>query len=239
MILYFFFKKFLFCQFFNVFPYFFNLEIPPPRSNELQQPYFRNRASLQPQTHLQTPETKYIIPNTTISDFNYKNASKYKKPQILQQGNTTWYELNQKYFSEAEICFKNLKIDGNMTGWIANGQRWLFKHVLYQFLQENTENIFDLNNLLTTYYGKYLYELQIFDKAEATKIQSSRYSRITVDELLANHEALRRNQTNLRPFTTNYQEIQKINEKMKSLLNTRERLERYIKIQEFENYQIR
>ena len=219
--------------------YCLNLEIPPPRSNEQHQPYIRNRASLQPQMHLLTPEPNYINPNNNISDFKYCYASKYKKPQILQQGNTTWYELNQKYLSEAEICFKNLKIDGNMTGWITNCQRWLFKNVLYQFLQENAENIFDLNNELTTYYGKYLYEIQIFDSSEAAKIQNSRYSRITVDELLSNHEALRRNQSNLRPFTTNYQEIQKINEKMKNLLNTRERLERYIKIQEFENYQIR
>ena len=157
----------------------------------------------------------------------------------MQEGNTALFDLNQRHFAEADECFKKLKIDNSINGWINNCQRWLFKSILSQILQENSENIFELNRELNGYFGKYLHEIQIFDVSAVNSIQNSKFNRTTIDELMLNFESLKRNCIPWTPLTSNYNEISKINERMKNLLYSRERLEKYIKIPEYENYQIR
>ena len=173
----------------------------------------RNRFSLK-SLNFQNPEPNYLNSSSSVSKNVFTN--KLKKPQLLQQGNSTLFELNQRYFLEAESCFKRLKIENNMSLWMNNCQRWLFKQVLYQFLQENAENVFDLNNELTSYFGKYLYEIQLFDTTAANNIRNNRYTRVTIDDLMSNQEMLKKNQNTLNPFTSNFHEINKINEKMKN-----------------------
>lgn len=101
------------------------------------------------------------------------------------------------------------------------------------------ENIHDLNNELTSYFGKYLFEIQLFEDPETNHFRDSRFIRVTLDDLMLNYEMIKKNQTVFAPLTSNIKEINKINEKMRGLLASRERLERIIKIPGFENFQIR
>lgn len=183
-------------------------------------------------SNFQTPETHFLNSKTS------KNISKnIKKASILQQGNADLFELNQQHFKEADENFKNLKIEGKINIWMSNCQRWFFKNVITLVLQENAENIFELNHELTNYFGKYLFEIQNFDNSTSASIRNNRYNRITIDDLLINRDILRKN--SISPLSSDFHEINKINEKMNNLLLVREKLEKYIKITGYENYQIR
>ena len=181
-----------------------------------------------------TPETNYLL-NSQSS----KNPNNYKRTQILQQGNSELFEMNQRYFSKADETFKVLRIENSIEHWMNNCERWLFKNILSQFLQENSENIYELNSHLTTYFGKYLYEIQIFDNSPMNLPRNNRYTRVTITELMMNYETLKKNSNFWTPTISNLKEINKINEKMKNLLFIRDKLEKYIKIPEYENFQIR
>jgi len=223
-------------------------EIPPPKQlfTEPTQQNAKNRFQLSSNLNsnnfsqssmkncFKTPETNYLL-NSQSS----KNPNNYKRNQVLQQGSSELFEMNQRHFSNADETFKVLQIENSIEHWMNNCERWLFKNILSQFLQDNSENIYELNSHLTTYFGKYLYEIQIFDNSSMNLSRNNRYTRVAINDLMIYYETLKKNSNFWSPMIANIKEINKINEKMKNLLYIRDKLEKYIKIPEYENFQIR
>lgn len=176
----------------------------------------------------------YNFSTNQSTSYNYNQAKKISLP--LKNNNVL--ETNSKLILEAEESFKILKIESNMNDWMNNCQRWFFKNIIAHFWSENLENIFELNQELNKYYGKYLHEIEYFDHTFQNTVYENKYSRITIEALLVS-DFFKGNHLQLDSNHMDFKKIQEINKKITTLIETRKKLEMYLTIPGYENNSIR
>lgn len=186
---------------------------------------------------------------TKISSFDYGSSNKqYLNPstsfknKVKNEISQNIYQekLNYQYQSEAEELFARIGLDSEAKIFLTNTRKWLLKKVLSNYLRESLDNLGNLNKELNENFGKNLIEFNQFNfesnqyRNLKGQLQINRLQKITLDELFAYYEVNKVYGTFWEIKNVSMEEARKIHQNFLDLMKQREKLDKILKVPDYE-----